>query len=699
MFKKEAIFMVAALLHPWTPSHADETHDATDTDNEPARLGTLVIKDTTGEANNQLLLPKDQAPSPSDLAEWLRNAPGVQATRMGGQGLDLIIRGQSQERIRVLNDGMSIHGGCPNRMDPPTLYMPGNASDRITLLPGLQTFEWGSASSAGTLLVEQDNWALPEGMSSDVRLQGSSNGQHSQLSADSSWQDGQHYLRLTADRSQQGNYKDGQSRTVRAAFKKRNVGLSAGLERGAHRLEIKLNQTRDRDTLYAGAGMDSPQADLDQWQWKYQWQPEQGRIDRLELTDGEAEVVHVMDNYSLRPRTAPMAMRVESHATTHTSRAKLGLDAWAGQWLLGMDRTASRWLAPRMTGMMDNRLNLLQSNLWPDVHQSEQGLYLQGIWPQGPRQLKLGLRVDTFHSSARSAGQALGKPTLPTPAQLYTRYYGAFTPSWRERHVSGFGRLEQDLNARWSVFINAGRSWRMPDATERYMAANASMPMMRWVGNPNLTAEQHQSLDLGLVFAQPALHFNATFWLDQVKDYILRDRAHGQAGILQTDGASIYRNVDARLYGLNLSGHLEVNTRWSVRFQADYTHGQNETDQRPLARIPPLSGLLGLDYRQAGGRLGLDLRWASAQTRVDDNPMYGAGLDAGPGDGWVVADLFAEKPLAHGWTLSARIDNLFDKTYAYHVNRANSDPFNPLPVRVNEPGRTFWLSLRWDNRH
>ena len=699
MFKKEAIFMVAALLHPWTPSHADETHDATDTDNEPARLGTLVIKDTTGEANNQLLLPKAQAPSPSDLAEWLRNAPGVQATRMGGQGLDLIIRGQSQERIRVLNDGMSIHGGCPNRMDPPTLYMPGNASDRITLLPGLQTFEWGSASSAGTLLVEQDNWALPEGMSSDVRLQGSSNGQHSQLSADSSWQDGQHYLRLTADRSQQGNYKDGQSRTVRAAFKKRNVGLSAGLERGAHRLEIKLNQTRDRDTLYAGAGMDSPQADLDQWQWKYQWQPEQGRIDRLELTDGEAEVVHVMDNYSLRPRTAPMAMRVESHATTHTSRAKLGLDAWAGQWLLGMDRTASRWLAPRMTGMMDNRLNLLQSNLWPDVHQSEQGLYLQGIWPQGPRQLKLGLRVDTFHSSARSAGQALGKPTLPTPAQLYTRYYGAFTPSWRERHVSGFGRLEQDLNARWSVFINAGRSWRMPDATERYMAANASMPMMRWVGNPNLTAEQHQSLDLGLVFAQPALHFNATFWLDQVKDYILRDRAHGQAGILQTDGASIYRNVDARLYGLNLSGHLEVNTRWSVRFQADYTHGQNETDQRPLAQIPPLSGLLGLDYRQADGRLGLDLRWASTQTRVDDNPMYGAGLDAGPGDGWVVADLFAEKPLAHGWTLSARIDNLFDKTYAYHVNRANSDPFNPLPVRVNEPGRTFWLSLRWDNRY
>ena len=698
MFKKKAFFMAAALLHPCTQTHANATHDTTATDNVPARLGTLVIKDDTHEENNQLLLPKAQAPSPSDLAEWLRNAPGVQATRMGGQGLDLIMRGQSQARILILNDGMAIHGGCPNRMDPPTLYMPGNASDRITLLPGLQTFEWGSASSAGTLLVEQDNWALPDGMSSDVRLQGNSNGQHSQISVDGSWQDSRHYLRLTADRSQQGNYKDGQARTVRAAFKKRNVGLSAGLERGAHRLEIKLNQTRDRDTLYAGAGMDSPQADLDQWQWKYQWQPEQGRIRQLELTDGVAEVLHIMDNYSLRPRTAPMAMRVESQATTRTSRAKLGLDLWAGQWLLGLDRTATRWLASRMTGMTESRINLLQSRMWPDVHQSEQGLYLQGVWPWGSHQFKLGLRVDQFHSSARATGQALGKPTLPTPVQLYTRYYGAFRPDWRERHVSGFVRLEQDLDDRWSAFINAGRSWRMPDATERYLAANASMPMLRWVGNPNLTAEQHQSLDLGLVFEQSSLHLGATFWLDQVDNYILRDRAHGQAGILQTDGASIYRNVDARLYGLSLSTRLDMNAHWSLRFQADYTHGQNETDQQPLARIPPLSGLLGLDYRQARYRLGMDLRWASEQTRVDDNPMYGAGLDAGPGDGWAVPDLFAEKKLAHGWTLSARIDNLFDKTYAYHVNRANSDPFNPIPIRVNEPGRTFWLSLRWDNR-
>ena len=39
------------------------------------------------------------------------------------------------------------------------------------------------------------------------------------------------------------------------------------------------------------------------------------------------------------------------------------------------------------------------------------------------------------------------------------------------------------------------------------------------------------------------------------------------------------------------------------------------------------------------------------------------------------------------------INNVFDRAYAYHVNRANVDPFNPDAVQVNEPGREFWLRL------
>jgi iron complex outermembrane receptor protein len=41
------------------------------------------------------------------------------------------------------------------------------------------------------------------------------------------------------------------------------------------------------------------------------------------------------------------------------------------------------------------------------------------------------------------------------------------------------------------------------------------------------------------------------------------------------------------------------------------------------------------------------------------------------------------------------VKNIFDRTYAEHLNRANQDPFNPDPVQVNEPGRGLFLSWEW----
>ena len=44
-------------------------------------------------------------------------------------------------------------------------------------------------------------------------------------------------------------------------------------------------------------------------------------------------------------------------------------------------------------------------------------------------------------------------------------------------------------------------------------------------------------------------------------------------------------------------------------------------------------------------------------------------------------------------TVFAGVDNVFDRNYANHLNRGNL--FDPQPVRINEPGRTFWVRLAW----
>ena len=74
--------------------------------------------------------------------------------------------------------------------------------------------------------------------------------------------------------------------------------------------------------------------------------------------------------------------------------------------------------------------------------------------------------------------------------------------------------------------------------------------------------------------------------------------------------------------------------------------------------------------------------------------MTGSGLDARETPGYGVVDLFLRATAGRWGRLGVGVDNLFDKTWADHLNRANQDPFNPDPVQVNEPGRTAWVNWR-----
>ncbi|MES9969845.1 MAG: TonB-dependent receptor plug domain-containing protein, partial [Candidatus Thiodiazotropha sp.] len=76
---------------------------------------------------------------PVDGGDFLRAINGVSGIRMGGHGIDPVIRGQSQNRLNILLDGAFIHGGCPNRMDPPTAYSAMESYDSVTVIKGSQS--------------------------------------------------------------------------------------------------------------------------------------------------------------------------------------------------------------------------------------------------------------------------------------------------------------------------------------------------------------------------------------------------------------------------------------------------------------------------------------------------------------------------------------------------------------------------------
>ena len=73
-----------------------------------------------------------------------------------------------------------------------------------------------------------------------------------------------------------------------------------------------------------------------------------------------------------------------------------------------------------------------------------------------------------------------------------------------------------------------------------------------------------------------------------------------------------------------------------------------------------------------------------------------AGLDAGPAAGFVTLGLNGAWRPTKSLTFSAGVDNLLNKTYAESVSKAGALVSGyQQTVRINEPGRTFWLKGAW----
>ena len=89
-----------------------------------------------------------------------------------------------------------------------------------------------------------------------------------------------------------------------------------------------------------------------------------------------------------------------------------------------------------------------------------------------------------------------------------------------------------------------------------------------------------------------------------------------------------------------------------------------------------------------GGRL----HGALKQSRVDSNPMMGSGRDAGETAGYATVDLFASVTAMEDTKIKIGVSNLFDKFYANHLNRESLN--DATTVRVNEPGRSFYIRLQ-----
>jgi iron complex outermembrane receptor protein len=663
----------------------------------PENLNEVVVE---GEAAPAVTTaPMDGASSglPADAADFLRDINGVSGIRMGGHGIDPIIRGQSQTRLNILMDGAYIHGGCPNRMDPPTAYSAMESYDSVTVIKGSQTVIYGGGGSGGTVLFERNPPQFEPGKPYQGRIDAGykSNSKAKEVSADAAAGTKLGYVRGIIGYQDADNYEDGDGNEVRSAFTNQSGNLILGYTPTQDkRLELNLEATREDDVLYAGAGMDSPYSDADNIRLKYVQEESLGPLSGIKAEIYSSEVDHLMDNYSLRELTAPMRMRVPTTSDTRGGRIMGDLMLGETELTVGLDYQNNERDADRFAGMPNMEPTTLQSIMWPGAELEQTGIFAEMSLPVSEQdRVKAGLRYDRIDASISRGDE---KPTVgpsPTPNDLYAAYYAETSDSNTENNVGGFVNYERIIGDA-TLYTGLSRSVRTADATERYLASFMRNMMTgmdnSWVGNPELDPEQHHQIEVGLRWSDTAWNTDVSLFYNDVTDFILRDKARGQDGVLVSNGtATIYRNVDAELYGIEWQGGYRILDGLSTTASLAYVRAENTTDERPIAQIAPLEATIGMEYNLGALAFGGNLRMNAKQSRAD--LQSGSGQDVQETPGWGVIDLYGSYEIAEYTEVSFGIDNLLDKSYAYHVNRANADPFNPEAIQVNEPGREVWL--------
>ena len=312
---------------------------------------------------------------------------------------------------------------------------------------------------------------------------------------------------------------------------------------------------------------------------------------------------------------------------------------------------------------------------------------------------------------------------VPATAQkLYEEYYGANLDNDSADHNISvkLDYTHEFLDDRMAVTGSVGRLMRSGNVLEKYTALSATdtNPVYnslgigttaKTAGNPQIRPEVHHQVTLGwryqgedwTRFASPrsgpdawALSLHGRY--DRIKDFISRDRARGQAGVRRSDHAAIYRNVDADRAGIEADAQWNLTPNIATRAHLAFDWGHNRTDGRALYGVAPFEADVLVDYHDdlstvGTWHTGAKLRLVSAQGRTDADPATGSAYDRKERtNGYSVLGLYLGAQLRDRVSLTAGVDNVFDRRYSVHHLRSVFTG-SSTPKAIDAPGRTVFV--------
>ncbi len=253
--------------------------------------------------------------------------------------------------------------------------------------------------------------------------------------------------------------------------------------------------------------------------------------------------------------------------------------------------------------------------------------------------------------------------------------------NFRKRNFVGFSGSAGMRVPLWtggSFIANYQHSFRAPALEELYNNGPHPGILVFDIGNPNLNSEQSDGVDFSVRHNTERLRLEGSVYYYNLRNFVYT------AFTGATDPGSHlpivnYAQAKSRFVGTEASVEARVAPTLWLTGKMDYVQAELTELNKPLPRIPPLRGTLGLDWRYKAFSVRPEVVLVNRQTRVFDNETSSSGYG--------LFDLnasytFVTKRVAQILSLSGQ--NLTDMLYRNHLSFIKAiAPEMGRSVRIN----------------
>ena len=611
----------------------------------------------------------------ADVAQALSNSvPSIDISRRSGIANDILIRGQKRDNISVTVDGTKVCGACPNRMDPPTSHILASQVEAIEVVEGPYDIENMGVLSGGLKIKTKEPTKEEE-----VKLNlGFGSWAYRKVGLSANGGDDLIRFLITASMQSSDQYEDGDGNTFAEqtklnapagnqykttyedlqAYDKKSINTKLFIN-PAYNQELRLSYTanRSKNVMYPNAPMDAILDDSDIYSVSYNIDEISDIYKNVNLEYYYSRVDHPMStqyrNSSNTPandttnymKSSMTGLKLKNNFVLDNYKILVGLDGskrvWKGKYL---NTTTNAYKASSLNNSETKNLAIFAK-----VNKSFNNL-----------DIALGTRYDSTK--------------ITNDSSLQDNDYNSLSANL----LSTFNINEQN-----KVFFGFGQASRVPDARELYFLKSGNV-----VGTPTLDQTTNQEVDLGYELNNEIMRVKIKTFYSKLNNYIY---------IKKGVAANAFENIDATVYGAELSASVYATDDLSIDMGASYKVGKKDNalagqTDKDLADIAPLRGNIALNYEYMRNSLATFEIKASDKWDTIDSDNGEQKLD-----GWTTFNFKVKHAVNKHFDFTIGVDNISDETYASSNTYADltlvTSGITSETMLLNNPGRYFYTNL------